>query len=163
MTFGDLKGALDNFSLIPQFFHKSWDFYTIRSVYICSDCMLNLTCNFNSVTKIFEFFFQQPFLKVDFLKWLPLSWLWNLALSTIILVWKNLIGKLVSAVLWTDAKINWTLCKLWHFGLEWACFKQQHEYKLASSPLYAWWFLHFKKEFFDFSFCICKLAISFTW
>ena len=54
-----LKGALDNFSLIPIFFfQKSWDFYIIRSVYLCSDCMLNLTCSFNSVTKIYEFFFQ---------------------------------------------------------------------------------------------------------
>ena len=26
--------------------------------------------------------------------------------------------KLVCAVLWTDTKINWTLYKLWHFGLE---------------------------------------------
>ena len=24
----------------------------------------------------------------------------------------------LSAVLWTDTKINWTWCKLWHFGLE---------------------------------------------
>ena len=30
---GKLKGALDNFSLIPRFVLKSWDFYTIRSVY----------------------------------------------------------------------------------------------------------------------------------
>ena len=48
--------------------------------------------------------------------------------STIILVWRKIL-KLVCAVLWTDAKINWTLCKLWHFGLEQPCFKQQHEYK----------------------------------
>ena len=40
------------------FFQKSWDFCTIRNVYLCSDCMLNLTCNFNSVTKIYAFFFQ---------------------------------------------------------------------------------------------------------
>ena len=56
-----IKGALDHFSLIPRFFfffQKSWDFYTIKSVYLCSDCMLNLTCNFSPVTKIYEFFFQ---------------------------------------------------------------------------------------------------------
>ena len=52
------KGALDNFSLIPKFKKKSWDFYIIRSVYLCSECMLNLTCSFNSVTKIYAFFFQ---------------------------------------------------------------------------------------------------------
>ena len=34
----------------------------------------------------------------------------------------------ICVVLWTDTKINWTLCKLWH-----SCFKQQHEYKLSSS------------------------------
>ena len=63
------KGALDNFSLIPQlvfFFQKSWDFYTIRSVYLCSECMLNLTCSFNLITKIWWFFLQRPFLKVYF-------------------------------------------------------------------------------------------------
>ena len=51
------KGALDNFSLIPQFCfpQKSWDFYTIRSVYLCSDCMLNLTCNSNLITKTWGF------------------------------------------------------------------------------------------------------------
>ena len=52
-----IKGALDNFSLIPHFFFsKNWDFYTIRTVYQSSDCMLHLTCNFNLVTKIFEVF-----------------------------------------------------------------------------------------------------------
>ena len=60
-----LKGALDNFSLIPIFFPKSWDFYINRSVYLCSDCMLNITCSMNSITKIM-LFFQQPFLKVNF-------------------------------------------------------------------------------------------------
>ena len=51
-----LKGALDSFSLILHFFlPKSWDFYTIGSVYLCSDCMLNFTCNFNLI-KICEFF-----------------------------------------------------------------------------------------------------------
>ena len=36
------KGALDNFSLIPIFFQNSWDFYTTRSIYLCSYCMLIL-------------------------------------------------------------------------------------------------------------------------
>ena len=61
-----LKGALDNFSLIPRFFQKNWDFHTIRSVYLCSDCMLNLTCTFNLITKICTFFLQRPFSKVYF-------------------------------------------------------------------------------------------------
>ena len=51
-------GALDNFR----------GFCTIRKVYLCSDCMLNLTCNFNIIKKICEFFLQRPFLKVYFLK-----------------------------------------------------------------------------------------------
>ena len=93
----------------PIFFQNSWDFCFIRSVYLCSDSMLNLTCNFNSVTKIFENFFQQPFLKVDFLKWLPLSWLLNLAPSTICLIWRKIM-KLFCAVLWTETKTNWALC-----------------------------------------------------
>ena len=33
------KGTLDNFSLIPRFFFFS---KKLRSVYLCSDCMLNL-------------------------------------------------------------------------------------------------------------------------
>ena len=61
------KGTLDNFSLIPWFFfQKSLDVYTIRSVYLYSDCMPNLTCNFNLITKIYECFLQRPFLKVYF-------------------------------------------------------------------------------------------------
>ena len=101
-----IKGALDNFSLIPRFFfQKSWDFYTIRSAYLCSDCMLNLTCNFNLITKIWEFFLQQPFLKVYFWKWPPLSLLLNLAPSTITVVWRKIL-KLVCAVLWTDIKLT---------------------------------------------------------
>ena len=64
-----IKGALDNFSLIPRFFfQKSWDFYTIRSVYLCSDCMLNLTCNFNLITKICEFFLAAAIFKSLLLK-----------------------------------------------------------------------------------------------
>ena len=68
--------------------------------------------------------------------------------------------------LWTDIKINWTLCKLWHFGLKYACFRQQHEYKLASSPLYACLtkiddFFIFRRNFWIFLFVICKLVISF--
>ena len=40
-----LEGALDNFSLIPDFFFffkKSWDFHTIRSACLCNESMLNL-------------------------------------------------------------------------------------------------------------------------
>ena len=53
-----LKGHWTTSASSPNFFQKSWDFYIIRSVYLCSDCMLNLTCSFNSVTKIYAFFFQ---------------------------------------------------------------------------------------------------------
>ena len=53
-----LKGHWTTSALSPNFFQKSWDFYIIRSVYLCSDCMLNLTCSFNLVTKIYAFFFQ---------------------------------------------------------------------------------------------------------
>ena len=48
LFFLTFKEALDNFSLIPYFC-----FYTIRSVYLFNDCMLNLSCNFSLVTKIF--------------------------------------------------------------------------------------------------------------
>ena len=113
-----VKRALNNFSLIPRFFFQKVEISIPLEVctYICSNCMLNLTCNFNSVSKIYEFFFQ-PFLKIDFLKWLPLSRLLNLAPSSIILVWRKIL-KLVCTVLWIDTKINWTLCILWHFALE---------------------------------------------
>ena len=91
----------------PDIFFLNWYIYTIWSVYLWSDCMLNLTCNFNLVTKIFENFLQGPLLEVDFQKRLPQSWLLTLVPSTIILVWRNIL-KLVCAVLWTDTKNNWT-------------------------------------------------------
>ena len=115
-----IRGALDNLSLICHFFFfkKSWDCFTIRSVYVCSDCMRNLTCKFNLVPNIFEFFLQQPFLKLDFKKWSPLLWLLNLAPSTIILVLRknlNLTNVFYLCSSWTDTKNNWKLCTLWHF------------------------------------------------
>ena len=49
------KGLWTPSASFPDFFQNSWDFYTIRSVYLCVDCMLNLICSFSLVTKIFEF------------------------------------------------------------------------------------------------------------
>ena len=51
MVNGFFKGHWTFSASSPDFFQKSLDFYTVRSVYLCSDCMLNL-CNFNSITKI---------------------------------------------------------------------------------------------------------------
>ena len=67
-AFNSLKGHWTTSASFPNCFQKSWDFFTItcRSVYLCSDCMLNLTCNFSLITKICEFFLQRPFLKVYF-------------------------------------------------------------------------------------------------
>ena len=56
--YGNLKGHWTTSASFQFFFKKSWDFCFIRSVYLCNDCMPNLTCNFNSVTKIYAFFFQ---------------------------------------------------------------------------------------------------------
>ena len=50
-----IKGHWTTSASSPIIFQKSWDFYTIRSVYLCSDCVLNFSCNFNSVTKIYFF------------------------------------------------------------------------------------------------------------
>ena len=61
----DLKGHWTTSASSPNFFQKSWDLYTIKSVYLCSDCMLNLTCNFHLIMKICEFFLLS-FLKVYF-------------------------------------------------------------------------------------------------
>ena len=52
-----LKGHWTNSASSPNFFQKSWDFYAIGSVYLCSDCMLNLTCKFNLITKIIMWIF----------------------------------------------------------------------------------------------------------
>ena len=46
------KGALDNLSLIPEFFLQKLRFYVIRIVYLCSDCVPYLTSIFNSITKL---------------------------------------------------------------------------------------------------------------
>ena len=105
-------------SLIPRiFFPKKLSFYTIRSIYLCNaNCMLNLTCNFNLITKICDVFLAAAIFK---------SLLSKMA-ATVISVefgtihhysWRKIL-KLVFTVLWTDTKINWTLGKLWHFGVE---------------------------------------------
>ena len=53
----------------PDFFQKkNWDFYTIRGVHLCSNCMLNLTCNFYLISKICEFFFAAAIFKSLLLK-----------------------------------------------------------------------------------------------
>ena len=47
----------------PIIFKKVKTFiYTIKNVY--SDCMLNLTCNFNLITKVCAFFLQRPILSL---------------------------------------------------------------------------------------------------
>ena len=55
----------------------------------------------------FYFFLQRPFVK-----WLPLFWLFNLALSTDILVLRKIL-KLVGSVFRKDTKNDWALCKFW--------------------------------------------------
>ena len=52
----------------PIFSKKNWDFYTIRGVHLCSNCMLNLTCNFYLISKICEFFFAAAIFKSLLLK-----------------------------------------------------------------------------------------------
>ena len=37
----EVKGALDKYNISPNFFQKSWDFYTNRSVGMGDDCMLS--------------------------------------------------------------------------------------------------------------------------
>ena len=110
----NIKGALDILSLIPQ----SWDFYTIRSVYlymkrIHAQSYLQLQ---HSYKDSWFFFFQWPFFKVDFLTCPPphVMTVDDLAPLTIIIVpvWRKIL-KRFCAVLWIDTKINWTLCKLW--------------------------------------------------
>ena len=66
LVFG-LKGHWTTSASSSNFFQKSWDFYTIRSVYLCSNYLLNLICNFNLITKKREFFFcSGHFLKSTF-------------------------------------------------------------------------------------------------
>ena len=36
------KGVLDKYNIYPDFYQKSWDLYTIRSVGIGNDCTLVL-------------------------------------------------------------------------------------------------------------------------
>ena len=107
-----LKGVLNNFNLIFQlFFFFKWDFQTSRSVFVCRNCIPILTCNFNSVSKIYQVWFWQLFLKVDFYKLLSLSWLLNFEPATTNLVLRKFL-KLLCWILWTDTKINWPMCKL---------------------------------------------------
>ena len=62
------------------FFQKSLAFYTIRSVYPCSDSMLNLTCNFNLIFLVAAIFNSPTFKNGRHCHG------FNLAPSTIILV-----------------------------------------------------------------------------
>ena len=116
---GYIKGALDNFSLIPRllFFKKCSDFYTIRSVCLGSNCMLNLMCNFNLITKICEFFLQRPFKKKSS---------FNMAATVMTGEFRTIhhyssLEEKSEACLCSSLnrhKINRTLIKLWHSGLE---------------------------------------------
>ena len=111
-----LKGQWTTSSSSPDFFfQKSWDFYTIRSVYLCNDSMLNHTCSFNFITKIRNFSCGGHFFKSLLLK--MAATVLTVEFGTIILVRRKIL-KLACAVLWTDTKINWTFCKLLHFGWE---------------------------------------------
>ena len=89
LSWGLLKGHWTTSASPPNFFQKNWDFCTIKSVYLCSDCMLYLTCNFSlTIRRYVDSSCSGHFFKVYFLKWPPLLWLLNLAPSTIILIWK---------------------------------------------------------------------------
>ena len=68
-----LKGALDNFNIIPTFFSPKIEISISPEAYAIMHVKwlhaLSFTCNFNSVMKIWGFYFQRPFLKVDFNKY----------------------------------------------------------------------------------------------
>ena len=107
-----LKGHWTTSASSPDFFFKKVEIFIPLEVYTYvmyaqSYLQLQLSCK-----DIWIFLSVAIF---DFLKWLPLSWLLNLAPSTIILVWRKFL-KLVCAIFWTDRKVNWTLCKLRHYG-----------------------------------------------
>ena len=61
------KGNIQELQPPFCFQKKSRDFYAFWSVCLCSDCMLILTCNFNSDVKIYGFFFfQEPLYEANF-------------------------------------------------------------------------------------------------
>ena len=56
----NLKGHWTTSASSPEFFFKKKvEIFILLEVYTyVVNCMLNLTCNFNSATEIYEFFFQ---------------------------------------------------------------------------------------------------------
>ena len=54
-----IKESLQPHPLI--FFQKSWDFYTTSSVYLCSDCMLNLIATSTQLQRYMNFSFSSHF------------------------------------------------------------------------------------------------------
>ena len=49
------KGALDKYNIIPlNYFQKSWDFYTLRSVGMNNECMLSFVLLIDLLLKKYE-------------------------------------------------------------------------------------------------------------
>ena len=129
--------------------------------------MLNLTCNFNLITEIFDFFLAAAIFKSLLLK--MAATVMTVEFGTIhhySSLEENSEACLCSSL--NRHKNYWTFCKLWHFGLEILCFKQQHEYKLASSLLYACLtkiddFFTLRWNFWIFLFVFVNKQSIFTW
>ena len=51
-----IKGALDKYNIIPNFFPKKFGFFTIRSVGMGNDCMLSFTFKNDLLLKKYEYF-----------------------------------------------------------------------------------------------------------
>ena len=99
----------------PILVQKCWDVWNISSVCLCSNCILNLATS-THFTKKYGFFFHFLFTEVNFIKWLPLLWLLNLAPSTIYsspmknsewAVWQS--GRASTASFHRCRRLFWTL------------------------------------------------------
>ena len=161
------KGALDNFSLIHQFFQKFW-----KSGYPCGDCMLNLTCNFNLVTKLFEYFLHSltsptpppPHTHTQFKMnwqhvWLSMFivFFFNLPPSAIILFYRKILN--IACALNKYKKMD--IMQIMTFWFRITTFWIVTWIQISLIPTLCvfnkkLWILHFQKEFFTFSSCICK-------
>ena len=58
LTLWSIKGALDNYDIIPKLFSKkkSWDFHIIRIVGMSNDCMLSFAFYIGLLLKNYEYF-----------------------------------------------------------------------------------------------------------
>ena len=134
-------------------------FYVVTACSILLVTLIQLQIHMNHFLPVAIFRF-------NFLQWLPLSRLLNLAPSTIIVVWReNSEACFVQFFGQIHKLTEYYVNKLWHSGSEQLCINSSRN---KSSLIHTSCMLNniddfmiFRRNIFFFSFSICKLAITY--